>query len=157
MSMKPGATTCPAASMTRRAGPVRPLARALMRPSQMAISTARPGVPLPSMTWAPRIMRSSIVSLPLSSQAALCWRRTDVTAASCGTAISSHTAPTTALYGSGHRKGTQHTTAEGLSTFSSPTPHRPIHRSGETLWSGVTSAQEDCVNGTDSGDNMGTS
>lgn len=65
MSMNPGATTCPVASMTRWAGPVRLLARALIRPSHMATSTARPGAPLPSMTWAPRITRSSIVSLPL--------------------------------------------------------------------------------------------
>ena len=106
MSMNPGATTCPVASMTRCAGPVRLLARALIRPSHMATSTVRPGVPLPSMTWAPRITRSSIVS-PLASHAALGWRRGDVTAASCEVPV----ATATVLYGSAQGEETQHATA----------------------------------------------
>ena len=53
------------------AGPVRFLARALIRPSHMAISVARPGAPRPSITNSPEVVHH----LSLASQAALRWRR----------------------------------------------------------------------------------
>src|SRR5262252_2656531 len=49
MSMKPGATVWPAASITRAASPVRPEPTATIRSPSMATSAARAGVPLPSI------------------------------------------------------------------------------------------------------------
>src|SRR5437870_12503689 len=54
MSMKPGATTLPVASITRSAGPVRLGATATMRSRSTATSARRAGAPLPSTTVPPR-------------------------------------------------------------------------------------------------------
>src|SRR5499426_3530609 len=59
MSMSRGATTCPRASITRRAGRAERGSTAATRPSSTATSASRPGAPLPSMTWPARISRSS--------------------------------------------------------------------------------------------------
>src|SRR5215813_5453121 len=67
MSMSPGATTCPRASITRRAGRAERGSTAAIRPSSTATSASRPGAPLPSMTRPPRISRSSMVSLAHAS------------------------------------------------------------------------------------------
>ena len=60
MSMNPGATTWPRASITRWAGRVERDSSATMRPFPMLTSPSRPAAPLPSMTWPPRISRSSM-------------------------------------------------------------------------------------------------
>src|SRR6266581_4769458 len=57
MSMKPGATISPLASMTRGASPLRPEPRAAIRSPSTATSAATPGAPLPSTT-VPPLMRS---------------------------------------------------------------------------------------------------
>src|SRR6185503_17826166 len=62
MSMKPGATTCPAASITRSAGPLSPGATATTRSPSTATSAARAGAPLPSMTVPPRISSDQAIS-----------------------------------------------------------------------------------------------
>ncbi len=49
MSMKPGATTCPAASITRVASPASPGATATIRSPSTATSAGRAGAPLPSI------------------------------------------------------------------------------------------------------------
>src|SRR5438093_8627388 len=54
MSMKPGATTLPVASITRSAGPLRLGATAAMRSRSTATSARRAGAPLPSTTEPPR-------------------------------------------------------------------------------------------------------
>src|SRR5215469_1708338 len=58
MSMKPGATTCPWASMLRSARGDPRLPTAAIRPSRTATSAAYHGVPVPSMTCPLRITRS---------------------------------------------------------------------------------------------------
>src|SRR5215510_1470304 len=50
MSMKPGATVWPAASITRAASPVRPWPTATIRSPSTATSAARAGAPLPSIS-----------------------------------------------------------------------------------------------------------
>src|SRR5262247_1050184 len=50
MSMKPGATAWPAASITRAASPVRPEPTATIRSPSTATSAARAGAPLPSIS-----------------------------------------------------------------------------------------------------------
>ena len=60
MSMKPGATICPEASISRCASWSSPSPTAVMRPFLMATSARRAGAPLPSITCPPRINRSSI-------------------------------------------------------------------------------------------------
>src|SRR4051812_42386825 len=55
--MKPGATTCPVASMVRAASPRRPGAMAAMRSPSMATSAGRAAAPVPSMTE-PFLIRS---------------------------------------------------------------------------------------------------
>src|SRR5690242_14394815 len=62
MSMKPGATTCPAASITRSAGPLRCGATAATRSPSTATSAVRAGAPLPSMTVPPRISSDQAIS-----------------------------------------------------------------------------------------------
>src|SRR4030095_7375191 len=57
MSMKPGVTISPLASMTRVASPLRPEPTAAMRSPSTATSAATPGAPLPSTT-VPPLMRS---------------------------------------------------------------------------------------------------
>src|SRR5215475_11641828 len=58
MSTKPGVTSSPSASSTRRAGPdTRP--SSAMRPSASATSAVRAGAPVPSTTVPPRITRSN--------------------------------------------------------------------------------------------------
>src|SRR6266498_4249676 len=57
MSMKPGATINPLASMTRVASPLRREPKAAMRSPSTATSAATPGAPLPSTT-VPPLMRS---------------------------------------------------------------------------------------------------
>src|SRR5688572_30952326 len=57
MSMKPGASTCPVASITRRASP-RLAPMAVMAPFATATSARREAAPVPSRTSAPRISRS---------------------------------------------------------------------------------------------------
>src|SRR5215470_4037195 len=64
MSMNPGATTCPRASITRRAARAELGSTATMRPSSTATSASRPGPPLPSITWPRRISKSSIALFP---------------------------------------------------------------------------------------------
>src|SRR5215470_8470222 len=54
MSMKPGATTLPVASMTRAAWPLSDGATAAMRSPSTATSARRAGAPLPSITAPPR-------------------------------------------------------------------------------------------------------
>src|ERR1700752_4826528 len=61
MSMNPGATTWPRPSITRRAGRVERRSIATTRPSWTLTSASRPGAPVPSMRWPPRISRSSKV------------------------------------------------------------------------------------------------
>src|SRR4029450_10830643 len=53
MSMKPGVTISPLASMTRVASPLRPGPTAAMRSPSTATSAATPGAPLPSTTVPP--------------------------------------------------------------------------------------------------------
>src|SRR5919106_938855 len=60
--MKPGVTTCPAASTTRRASPPRPGPRAAMRSPSTATSARCRGAPVPSTTSPPRITRSQATS-----------------------------------------------------------------------------------------------
>ena len=60
MSMKPGATICPEASISRCASRPSQSPTAVMRPFFMATSARRAGVPFPSITCPPRINRSSI-------------------------------------------------------------------------------------------------
>src|SRR5512145_849715 len=60
--MKPGATTRPAASITRSAGPPSRGATAAMRSPSTATSAARAGPPLPSTTVPPRISRDQAIS-----------------------------------------------------------------------------------------------
>ena len=50
MSMNPGATTWPRASITRWAGRAERGSTAAMRPARTATSASRPGPPLPSIT-----------------------------------------------------------------------------------------------------------
>src|SRR5205823_4376911 len=66
MSTKPGATTAPSASSTRRAAPGT-APSAAMRPSRIATSPRRAGAPVPSTSVPPRISRSkcsAIVGAP---------------------------------------------------------------------------------------------
>src|SRR6266508_746395 len=63
MSMNPGATTWPRASIARRAGRVERGSMARMRPFPMETSASRPTAPLPSTTWPPRTIRSSMAIL----------------------------------------------------------------------------------------------
>ena len=58
MSMKPGATTCPRASMTCRAGAFVSRPMAAMRPFLIPTSAAYQGDPVPSITWPLRITMS---------------------------------------------------------------------------------------------------
>ena len=61
MSMKPGQTTCPVASMRRRASmPLVSPRRMRTRSFSTATSPRKPGLPVPSMTNPPRMSRSSI-------------------------------------------------------------------------------------------------
>ena len=61
MSMKPGQTTCPVASMRRRASmPLVSPRRMRTRSSSTATSPKKPGLPVPSMTKPPPMSRSSI-------------------------------------------------------------------------------------------------
>src|SRR5437763_1866249 len=62
MSMKPGATIWPRASITRVAARVVRGSMATTRPSRTLTSASRAGVPVPSTTWPPRMRRSSITS-----------------------------------------------------------------------------------------------
>src|SRR4030095_8154981 len=59
--MNPGATTCPAASMTRVASPRSPGPIAAMRSPSMATSAARPAAPVPSTTDPLRIRRDHAI------------------------------------------------------------------------------------------------
>ena len=72
MSMKPGATICPEASISRCASRSSQSPTAVMRPLLIATSARRAGVPFPSITCPPRINRSSIrcslISGPMSSE-----------------------------------------------------------------------------------------
>ena len=74
MSMKPGATICPEASISRCASRSAQSPTAVMRPFLMATSARRAGVPFPSITCPPRINRSSIhyssISGPVASESA---------------------------------------------------------------------------------------
>src|SRR5882672_9759849 len=63
MSMKPGVTISPLASMTRVASPLRPEPTAAMRSPSTATSAATPGAPLPSTTVPP--LRRSDQAIPL--------------------------------------------------------------------------------------------
>ena len=60
MSMKPGATICPEASISRCASRSPQSPTAVMRPFLIATSARRAGVPFPSITCPPRINKSSI-------------------------------------------------------------------------------------------------
>src|SRR4029453_17554558 len=62
MSMKPGVTVRPLASITRSAAPTRPGATATTRSPSTATSAARAGAPLPSTTVPPRISRDQATS-----------------------------------------------------------------------------------------------
>ena len=62
MSMKPGATARPAASMVFAAGSSIGEPIAAIRPSLMATSAATPALPLPSNTSPPRIRMSCTAS-----------------------------------------------------------------------------------------------
>jgi hypothetical protein len=66
--MKPGVTMAPSASITRRAASVTRPMRA-MRPSWMATSARKPGMPLPSTTVPPRTTRSNVAVKRLASRA----------------------------------------------------------------------------------------
>ena len=59
MSMKPGTTICPEASISRCASRPSHSPTAVMRPFLIATSAHRAGVPFPSITCPPRINRSS--------------------------------------------------------------------------------------------------
>src|SRR5438067_890452 len=63
MSMKPGATTWPRASMMRRAGRAERGSTATMRPALTLTSASRTGAPVPSISCPPRISRSSMPAL----------------------------------------------------------------------------------------------
>src|SRR5207253_6561608 len=60
MSMKPGATSWPAASSSRL--PRRPGPTSAMRPSLMATSASNEGAPVPSTTRPPRMTRSAAMA-----------------------------------------------------------------------------------------------
>src|SRR5262245_22598070 len=62
MSMKPGVTVRPAASITRSAAPARPGSTATTRSPSTATSAARAGAPLPSTTVPPRSSRDQATS-----------------------------------------------------------------------------------------------
>src|SRR5215470_6393497 len=62
MSMKPGATACPAASITRAASPASPGPTATIRSPSTATSARRAGAPLPSITE-PFLTRSDQATL----------------------------------------------------------------------------------------------
>src|SRR5512137_3193124 len=63
MSMKPGATIRPLASITRAASPARPGPTAAMRSPSTATSAARAGAPLPSTTVPFRIRSDQAMGL----------------------------------------------------------------------------------------------
>src|SRR6266545_3290070 len=65
MSMNPGATTCPVASRVRL--PSRPSPISVMRSPAIATSARRPGVPEPSTTVPPRMIRSALMMSALST------------------------------------------------------------------------------------------
>ncbi len=57
--MKPGATTCPFASIRRVAAALARFPIAVMRPLRMPTSAAYQGEPVPSMTWPLAMMTSN--------------------------------------------------------------------------------------------------
>src|SRR6185436_16871719 len=63
MSMKPGATIRPRASITRAASPARPGPTAAIRSPSTATSAARAGAPLPSTTVPFRIRSDQAMAL----------------------------------------------------------------------------------------------
>src|SRR5437763_12500484 len=63
MSMKPGATARPSASITLAASSCRERPSAAIRPSRTAISPISPGRPLPSIKVPPRIRMSQIMAM----------------------------------------------------------------------------------------------
>src|SRR5262245_11858026 len=66
MSMKPGARIRPVPSICRAAVSLRRASTAEMRPSRTATSSNRGGLPVPSMTVAPRTIKSSMCCLSSS-------------------------------------------------------------------------------------------
>ena len=64
MSTKPGVTTCPSASISRRPGPSTRPTSTILSPST-ATSPVHPGAPVPSTTVPPRITRSCAMPSPL--------------------------------------------------------------------------------------------
>ena len=75
MSMKPGATTRPVASMARPASPPRSGAIAVMRSPVSPTSARRPGLPVPSSTVPPRISQSNAMARVSAPPAAPGTRR----------------------------------------------------------------------------------
>ena len=77
MSMKPGATTCPAASVTRAPSAARSRPTAAIRPSRTSTSARRSGAPVPSTTVPPRMSRSALTcgGAPSRSPAPCACRR----------------------------------------------------------------------------------
>src|SRR5512133_2564510 len=65
MSMNPGATTCPAASSVRLPSRSSPIS--VIRSPVTATSARRPGVPEPSITVPPRMIRSAVMVSALST------------------------------------------------------------------------------------------
>src|SRR5215469_877052 len=64
MSIKPGVTASPSASMTFAASPPNDRPTAAIRPSCTARSPGLPGRPLPSKSVPPRIRMSQLISRP---------------------------------------------------------------------------------------------
>src|SRR5262249_29611863 len=62
MSMRPGATTWPRASITRWAGRDDRRSSATIRPALTLTSASRPGAPVPAIRWPPRISRRSLAA-----------------------------------------------------------------------------------------------
>src|SRR4051794_4980456 len=73
MSIKPGARTRPVPSTSRAAVSVRPASMADIRPSRLATSADRGALPVPSMTVAPRINKSSMHCLQANNCLERVW------------------------------------------------------------------------------------